>query len=412
MGVFKAALCTAGGTTLYTAPLTNNSQATVKMPSLAAFCWAILVLVEGPLGGTCQSDHRRTSSFQCGPSDQGLACANGMRCCQEGHLCSADSMWCFKPESVVLCGDKVSECPNGSTCCETPQGTWGCCPLPKAVCCEDKEHCCPGGSLCDVRRSVCVSPEDGEDMPMWNKLPARRRADWENQRANMVPCDDKSYCEDGTTCCKTAQGDWSCCPLPQAVCCSDLLHCCPQGHTCNLVAQTCDQEWRSVPWLEKEAAGSRQQEQEVKCDDTHTCSDSSTCCKTQTGSWGCCPLPRAVCCPDGNHCCPTDYTCDEQESKCVKGQVAIPWYPKLPASISSLLPPRTTVAAMKPGFVQCDDQSMCNDGQTCCKISSTDWGCCPFANAVCCSDMQHCCQAGNRCTLGGQCTSNGDLPWL
>uniref|UniRef100_A0A3Q2Y090 Granulins domain-containing protein n=1 Tax=Hippocampus comes TaxID=109280 RepID=A0A3Q2Y090_HIPCM len=40
------------------------------------------------------------------------------------------------------------------------------------------------------------------------------------------------------------------------------------------------------------AAGSRQQEQEVKCDDTHTCSDSSTCCKTQTGSWGCCPLPR------------------------------------------------------------------------------------------------------------------------
>lgn len=78
----------------------------------------------------------------------------------------------------------------------------------------------------------------------------------------------------------------------QAVCCSDLLHCCPQGHTCNLIAQTCDLEWRSVPWLEKEAAESSQREQEVRCDDIHTCSDGSTCCKTQTGSWGCCPLPR------------------------------------------------------------------------------------------------------------------------
>ncbi|KAM9784464.1 granulin a [Syngnathus typhle] len=382
------------------------------MPSLAVLCWVMLLLLEGPLGGTCQEGHRPTVSFQCSPSAQELACADGKRCCREGHRCSADSLWCFKPESVVLCSDKVSECPNGSTCCETLQGTWGCCPLSKAVCCEDKVHCCPAGSLCDVQRSVCVSPEDGEDTPMWDKFPARRRANWENRQANIVPCDDKVHCRDGTTCCKNTQGLWSCCPLPEAVCCSDYLHCCPKGHRCNIAAQTCDLEWRSVPWLEKEPATPRQQEMEVKCDATHTCAESSTCCKTQTGAWGCCPLPQAVCCPDGHHCCPTDYTCDEMRSKCVKGNVALPWYPQLPASIPSMVPLRTLVTAVKLGFVQCDDGSLCDDGQTCCKISPTEWGCCPFANAVCCSDMKHCCRAGYRCTAGGQCILNGDLPWL
>ncbi|XP_077416021.1 granulin a [Vanacampus margaritifer] len=273
------------------------------MPSLAIFCWAMLLLVEGPLGGTCQDDHRPASSFQCGPSDQALACADGMHCCQEGHRCSADSMWCIEPESVVLCGDNVSECPDATTCCETPQGTWGCCPLPKAVCCEDKVHCCPAGRLCDIQHSVCVSLEDGEETPMREKLPARRRADWENQRANVIFCDDRTFCK-----------------------------------------------------------------------------DFATCCKTPTGDWGCCPLSKAVCCPDGKYCCPTGFRCDKENDMCVKGYMAVPWYRKLPASASSVLPPQTLVAAVKPGVVQCDDKSQCKDGQTCCKISPTDWGCCPFAN--------------------------------
>ncbi|XP_061557473.1 granulin a [Phycodurus eques] len=312
------------------------------MQSLAAFCCVMLLLVEEPLGGTCE-DHGTASSYECGPADQ-------------------------------------------------------------AVCCEDKVHCCPAGSQCDVQRSICVSQEDGKATPMWDKPPA----DWENQPAHIA-CDDKVHCKGGTTCCKSAKGTWSCCPLPEAVCCSDLKHCCPRGHTCNLAAQTCDLEWRSVPWLEKEAAAPRLREKEVRCDSKHTCADSSTCCRTKTGAWGCCPLPQAVCCPDGNHCCPTDYTCDEQLAKCVKKDVTVPWYLKLPASASSALPQQTLAAAVKPMFVQCDDESLCKDGQTCCKISPTDWGCCPLANAVCCLDMKHCCMVDYTCTASGQCIMN-ELP--
>lgn len=32
---------------------------------------------------------------------------------------------------TVLCSDGVSECPDGTTCCETTEGKWACCPLPK-----------------------------------------------------------------------------------------------------------------------------------------------------------------------------------------------------------------------------------------------------------------------------------------
>ncbi|XP_061701278.1 granulin a [Syngnathoides biaculeatus] len=389
------------GSTFDTTLFSTHKRFTVKMQSLTVFWCAMLLLVEGPLGGTCE-DIGPASSFECGPSDQGLACADGKRCCREGHRCSADSLWCFTPESVVLCGDSVSECPDDTTCCKTLQATWGCCPLPKAVCCEDKIHCCPAGSQCDIQQSMCVSLEDGKVTPMWDKLPARRRADWENQQANIA-CDDKVHCKAGTTCCKNTRGSWSCCPLPEAICCSDLKHCCPKGHTCNLAAQTCDLEWHSVPWLEKEAATPRQQEEGVKCDSTHTCADSSTCCRTKTGEWGCCPLPQAVCCADGNHCCPTDYICDEQEYRCVKKDMPVPWYFKFPSSASSAVLQQTLINPRKPRFVQCDDESECKDGETCCKISSTDWGCCPFTDAVCCPDMKHCCMAGYTCTGSGQC---------
>uniref|UniRef100_A0A671SA38 Granulins domain-containing protein n=1 Tax=Sinocyclocheilus anshuiensis TaxID=1608454 RepID=A0A671SA38_9TELE len=30
-----------------------------------------------------------------------------------------------------------------------------------------------------------------------------------------VPCNDTAACPDGTTCCKTKEGGWACCPLPE-----------------------------------------------------------------------------------------------------------------------------------------------------------------------------------------------------
>ncbi|CAI8005802.1 Progranulin, partial [Geodia barretti] len=44
-----------------------------------------------------------------------------------------------------------------------------------------------------------------------------------------------------------------------------------------------------------------------------------------------------------------------------------------------------------PSVVCPDGQSQCPDGNTCCKLSSGQWGCCPLPNAVCCSDGEHCC---------------------
>nr|2JYT_A Chain A, Granulin-5 [Homo sapiens]2JYU_A Chain A, Granulin-5 [Homo sapiens] len=48
----------------------------------------------------------------------------------------------------------------------------------------------------------------------------------------MVPCDNVSSCPSSDTCCQLTSGEWGCCPIPEAVCCSDHQHCCPQGYTC------------------------------------------------------------------------------------------------------------------------------------------------------------------------------------
>jgi len=43
----------------------------------------------------------------------------------------------------------------------------------------------------------------------------------------------------------------------QAVCCSDLLHCCPRATVCNLPTETCDDPAGVSPparWLEKTPA--------------------------------------------------------------------------------------------------------------------------------------------------------------
>ncbi|XP_040046250.2 granulin a [Gasterosteus aculeatus] len=470
------------------------------------------------------------TKFGCCPLAQGVPCSDGKHCCPEGHQCSADCRSCIKQELVttVLCKDGVSECPDGTTCCENPDGKWACCPLPKAVCCEDKTHCCPEGTTCDVEHSKCISPFTKQELPMWAKSPARLRADWENPKEQVtsktavevttvtavspteeepslttpaadamfpmhlgvsVACDATEACAGNSTCCMTPEGGWSCCPLPEAVDCEDSVHCCPKGRKCNPATQACDSEGCSVPWLQKVPTIPRLQVGNVSCDATHQCPDGTTCCKTATqewaccplpeavccddhehccptgttcdlaslsctgasGStpmmpktpafvtagpfpqspatitkgeeatkapeedevvqcdsrtscpqsntccfmaesqkWGCCPLPKAVCCSDGNHCCPTDYTCDVEKTTCTKGEVVIPWYTKLPASAS---------VEDDPASVQCDGQEQCPDDNTCCQLQSGEWGCCPMPDAVCCPDKVHCCPQGYTCNM-------------
>ena len=56
--------------------------------------------------------------------------------------------------------------------------------------------------------------------------------------------------------------------------------------------------------------------------------------------------------------------------------------------------------------VMCPDgESQCPGDNTCCKLSSGQWGCCPLPKAVCCSDGEHCCPNGYTCDVAlGTCT--------
>ncbi|XP_072224916.1 granulin a isoform X2 [Leuresthes tenuis] len=390
------------------------------------------------------------TKFGCCPLAKGVSCSDGKHCCPEGHQCSIDSRSCIKKELVttVLCNDGVSECPDDTTCCETLEGKWGCCPMPKAVCCNDKLHCCHEGTTCDIGHMKCVSPSTKKELPMWAKFPARIREDWENQKGgeteviskaaedtekgknpevttantvplpkeevpvssvaeaeavNDVPCNDTAACTDGTTCCKTKEGSWECCPLPEAVCCEDFTHCCPKGKTCNLAEQTCDDNTCSIPWVEKVQTIPRQgvqvQLKDVPCDDTVACPDGTTCCKTKEGGWACCPLPEAVCCEDFTHCCPKGKKCNVAAQKCEDGLLSLPWVEKIP-------PFSRQSVQVQLKDVPCDDTVACPDGTTCCKTKEGGWACCPLPEAVCCDDHEHCCPTGTTCDLA-TLTCNG-----
>jgi hypothetical protein len=56
----------------------------------------------------------------------------------------------------------------------------------------------------------------------------------------------KKACHDGNTicgvndtCCEHPDKSWGCCPTPDAVCCSDGHHCCPEKYICDITDFTC-----------------------------------------------------------------------------------------------------------------------------------------------------------------------------
>uniref|UniRef100_A0A667Z4V6 Granulins domain-containing protein n=1 Tax=Myripristis murdjan TaxID=586833 RepID=A0A667Z4V6_9TELE len=124
---------------------------------------------------------------------------------------------CTEQVSAVMCDDGESECPEGTTCCETPDGSWGCCPMPKAVCCSDGNHCCPTNYTCDVNSTTCVKGE--VVIPWYTKLPAVTS---DEDYGNSVECDARNKCPEGSTCCQLAGGQWGCCPLEKV--CTDYFN--------------------------------------------------------------------------------------------------------------------------------------------------------------------------------------------
>ncbi|XP_048373527.1 progranulin [Sphaerodactylus townsendi] len=347
-----------------------------------------------------------------------VCCVDHLHCCPQGTTCDLAHSKCtltprwswpvtrfltdLQKAPEVQC-DALHKCPTGHTCCRKSSSDWGCCPLEEAVCCSDHIHCCPKGFTCDLAEGTCLKGTDS--IPWLAKSSASITAVVAASAGSVVPCDPHTACPDGQTCCRLPTGAWGCCPLPQAVCCPDHLHCCPTGFRCGQ-AGSCTQDGRSIPWLEKRPAivRSDSSSRDVRCDDQVSCPDGHTCCRLASGAWGCCPLPQAVCCPDHLHCCPTGFRCG-QGGTCTKDHESIPWLEKRPAIVRSDSSSRD---------VRCDDQVSCPDGDTCCRLASGDWGCCPFPQAECCPDHVHCCPTGFRCGSAGTCEMNQNIviPWL
>ncbi|KAM9214958.1 LOW QUALITY PROTEIN: progranulin [Leptosomus discolor] len=355
-------------------------------------CTAIPVLPTSS-AVVCQDGSSCPAGASC-PLPEGVPCAGGHRCCPRGSRCSADGESCILSPAprAVPCPDGQSECPDDATCCVTASGAWGCCPMPQASCCADKVHCCPHDTVCDLAHGRCLSPAG--DIPLGTTFPAWKRQPPAPAALRQVLCPDgRSACPNGSTCCQLPSAQYGCCPLQNAVCCGDGQHCCPQGTTCDLERSTCTsaRPLASLP------------EGDVKCDEETSCPDGNTCCRLSSGAWGCCPLEEAVCCPDHVHCCPQGYTCDPTAGSCLqRGGGRQPWVRKTPA-------------LSRQGDVKCDEETSCPDGNTCCRLSSGAWGCCPLEEAVCCPDHVHCCPQGYTCDpTAGSCLQRGGgrQPWV
>lgn len=195
-------------------------------------------------------------TFGCCPMENAVCCEDGQHCCPEDTVCDLEEETCIgngfisemydsqktkiqfpkyshlvkaKNLSNVICPDSSFQCPNGYTCCQLPDGDWGCCPFVKATCCEDHLHCCPENMHCDNTSTSCSQGSISISSALKTIATA----------VNNVICPDDTSCADGTTCCKMNHDHYGCCPYPNAVCCSDLIHCCPSDHVCDDEQKQC-----------------------------------------------------------------------------------------------------------------------------------------------------------------------------
>ncbi|CAH1239032.1 GRN [Branchiostoma lanceolatum] len=363
----------------------------------------------------CKSNS--TLTHGCCPIPQATCCSDGLHCCPSSFKCDLSKNACvlgdltlpWSPKmevrlgATITCPGGTHDCPENTTCCQTASGHYGCCPLVKAVCCKDNTHCCPSGFKCDESAGKCR--QGNRTLPYLEKFAARPRT---GVNKDQVCPDGKSVCPVTSTCCMLTSGKYGCCPMEKAVCCEDKVHCCPNSFTCS--ATKCKKGEYSIPFFLKTEANIREMlpgkdAKVVTCPDgLSACRDNATCCKDDTGEYGCCPFPQAECCDDQVHCCPTGFTCHTEKGKCSKGGVVIPFMTKT----------RAEVLSEDVGSIQCEDGSACSNRHTCCKTNTGKYGCCPLEMAVCCKDEIHCCPNGYTCDTAKSRCVKGDmtLPWL
>lgn len=80
----------------------------------------------------------------------------------------------------------------------------------------------------------------------------------------------------------------------QAECCSDRLHCCPEGATCDIAHKRCNHRGVLIPWFEKTRSTPVPQVPSLLvCPDQQTtCQTTASCCPHPSGGFGCCPIRK------------------------------------------------------------------------------------------------------------------------
>ena len=374
-----------------------------------------------PSGNTCCTVGG--DRYGCCPQENAVCCSDDKHCCPSGYTCETADGKCAKGDLTipflkkqpsiprvkseklesVTCPDG-SACPSGNTCCSVGGDRYGCCPQENAVCCSDDKHCCPSGYTCETADGKCAKGD--LTIPFLKKQPSIPRV--KSEKLESVKCPDgQSSCPSGNTCCKTSSGQYACCPVKDAVCCGDEVHCCPEGYTCDVADGKCMKSSPSMNSMidiivEYRPTNKLNQPESVVCPDGNSeCPTGTTCCKISSSEYGCCPQPKAVCCSDNKHCCPQGYTCDTSDGTCSRGDITTPLLKKQPA-----MPVKSEIVR---SVICPDGSSECPSGNTCCKVSSREYGCCPELLAVCCSDNKHCCPFGYTCDTNDDECSRGDI---
>ena len=81
------------------------------------------------------------------------------------------------------------------------------------------------------------------------------------------------------------------------MCCSDKLHCCPDGYTCDVAAGRCNKGNEILNLFAKHPSKPAPRVTEVRCPDGSECHTGMTCCENKPGGYGCCPLPYVIILP-------------------------------------------------------------------------------------------------------------------
>ncbi|KAG0444110.1 hypothetical protein HPB47_014159, partial [Ixodes persulcatus] len=244
--------------------LGNSTVPMLKKISTFSDSPAPVEKIRCPDGNYCQDGQTccltAGGRFSCCPYPFAECCSDYASCCPEGYLCHMSTHSCMLGNSTVAMLKKIStfsdnpapgntvSCPDGSscldqqTCCQSKNGSYGCCPTPEAVCCEDHETCCPKGTVCVEEIQACIGLS--EMSPMLKKVPAFRTEKKPRLGQLTLPrpwVDFDGLCHPlrSDTCCQIQGGSYGCCPYEDATCCSDDVHCCPSGYECDTSATSC-----------------------------------------------------------------------------------------------------------------------------------------------------------------------------